>query len=264
VSGGYRWNADEYARSSSAQLGWALELIDTLGLRGDESVLDIGCGDGKVTAELARRVPRGSVTGVDSSRDMIRCARAAWPAALHPGLTFQIADARSLRFDNRFDVAFSNAALHWVNDQRAVLTGVARALRPSGRLLFQMGGRGNGAGIFSVAAELVDSPAWRSCFRGFPFPWCFSGPDEYGPWCAEAGLRAIRIELLPRTMRQNGAEGLAAWIRTTWMPYTARVPEARRESFISEVVNLYLSRHPLAEGRAAVDMVRLEVEAVKD
>lgn len=260
-----RWNADEYARSSQAQLGWARELIDALKLRGDESVLDIGCGDGKVSAEIARRVPRGSVTGIDSSEDMIRRASASWPAARHPGLRFLLADAQALGMKDRFDVAFSNAVLHWVTDHRAVLRGVARALRPAGRLLFQMGGRGNGAAIFAVAAELTGARAWRAFFEGFEFPWAFHGPEEYAPWCAEAGLRAVRIELIPKKMLQRGAEGLAAWIRTTWMPYTARLPEDRRESFIAEAADCYVSHHPPdAEGMVAVDMVRLEVEAVKD
>ena len=81
MSDSYRWDAADYARSSSAQQGWALELIDKLALAGDETVLDIGCGDGKVTAELARRLPRGHVTGVDSSAEMVGAARVSWPVA---------------------------------------------------------------------------------------------------------------------------------------------------------------------------------------
>ena len=264
MSGSWRWDAEDYARSSQAQLGWARELIDKLALRGDESVLDIGCGDGKVTAEIARRVPRGGVTGIDSSEDMVRRARETWPPARFPGLVFSLADARSLAFDARFDVVFSNATLHWVKDHHPVLRGIARSLRPGGRMLLQMGGRGNGDAIFAVAREMIDEPSWCGYFEGFEFPWGFYGPEEYAPWCREAGLRPSRIELLPKTMTQDGPEGLAAWIRTTWMPFTARVPEERRESFITEAARRYIARHPLdPEGRAAVLMVRLEVEASK-
>ncbi len=178
-SGGWRWDAGEYARNSTAQQGWALELIDKLVLAGGESVLDLGCGDGKVTAEIARRVPRGRVLGVDSSPEMIGLARVAFPAERHANLGFAHADARTLPFRAAFDVVFSSAALHWVKDHRPVLHGVARSLRPGGRLLFQMGGRGNGAEIFAVAEEMTRSPAWRKYFEGFEFPWGFYGPEEY-------------------------------------------------------------------------------------
>jgi trans-aconitate 2-methyltransferase len=260
--GAVRWDAEEYARNSAAQLGWARELIGKLRLAGSESVLDIGCGDGRVSAELARKVPRGTVVGCDSSPDMIGKACAAFPPAHNPNLDFRLMDARALDFPERFDVAFSNAALHWVKDQRAVLRGVARSLWPGGRLLFQMGGRGNGEEIFAAARIVMESLPWRAFFEGFTPPMAFYGPDEYVPWCIEAGLRVLRAELLPKDMRQNGKDGLAGWVRTTWMPFTDRVPAGRREEFIRETVDRYVKTHPLnARGEAIVRMVRLEVEA---
>jgi trans-aconitate 2-methyltransferase len=264
MSQDYRWNAEEYARSSQAQQGWAMELIEALRLQGDESVLDIGCGDGKVTAEISRRVPRGSVTGIDSSPDMVERAKASWPSVSNPRLSFALADARSIPYVDRFDVAFSNAALHWVPDQPAVLAGVARALRPSGRLLFQLGGRGNGAAIFGVAEEMTHSAEWSRYFDGFSFPWTFPATDEYRRWCESAGLRVRSVELVPKAMLQPGIDGLAAWIRTTWMPYTARLPEGHREEFIREAAERYAAGHPPdAQGRVEVGMVRLEVAAEK-
>jgi trans-aconitate 2-methyltransferase len=209
-------------------------------------------------------VPRGRVVGVDSSEDMIRAAAAAWPALGGRAVEFLVQDARALTFDGEFDVAFSNAALHWVHDQPAVLRGVARALRPGGRLAFQMGGSGNGAEIFAVAQELSAHPRWAAHFNGFAFPWSFLRPEEYEPLCRDAGLTVKRIQLLPRTMRQQGRSGLAGWIRTTWLPYLERVPAARREEFIQSALDIYLARRPLAtDGAAEVDMVRLQVEAVR-
>ncbi len=262
MSTGYRWDPEEYVRSSASQLGWAMELIEKLGLRGDESVMDIGCGDGRVTAEIARRVPRGSVTGIDSSREMIERARAVWPAARHANLSFELADAQALPFADRFDVAFSSATLHWVRDQAAVLRGVARALRGGGRLLFQMGGRGNGAAVFASGVQLTATPAWSRYFKDFAFPWSFPDTDEYAAWCAEAGLRVRRIELIPKLMRHAGPAGLAAWMRTTWMPYTERLPDALKERFLEEVAGRYVAAHPAdKDGMVTVGMVRLEVEA---
>jgi trans-aconitate 2-methyltransferase len=261
-AGGYRWDAEEYARNSQAQLGWARELIEKLALRGDESVLDIGSGDGKVSAELARKVPRGRVVAIDSSEDMVQMATSAFPPASFHNLVFRRMDARSLPFEGAFDVAFSNATLHWLTDHRPMLAGVARSLRPGGKVLFQMGGRGNGEEIFQVAFELIRANPWRDFFEGFQFPWGFYGPEDYRPWCAEAGISIARLALVPKDMAQKGAEGLAGWVRTTWMPFTERLPEERREQFISEVVRRYLEGHPLdARGNATVRMVRLEIEA---
>lgn len=261
---GYRWDAEQYARNSSAQFQWALELIGRLGLNGDERVLDIGCGDGKVTAELARRTPHGDVVGVDNSTDMIEKARAAFPPSAVPHLSFRVMDARDLSFDREFDVAFSNAALHWIKGHHDLLRGVARSLRPGGRLLFQMGGQGNGEEIFAVAREVVRESPWRSYFQGLEFPWGFYGPEEYARWLRDAGLAVRRVELIPRDMRQKGRDGLLGWVRTTWMPYTERLPNELREQFLAAAADRYLAAYPLTpQGEAVVRMVRLEVEAAK-
>ncbi|HTP58900.1 MAG TPA: methyltransferase domain-containing protein [Spirochaetia bacterium] len=260
----YSWDAEQYARNSTAQFQWAEELLGKLSLRGDERILDIGCGDGKVSAELARRVPQGAVVGVDSSEDMIRKAQAAFPSSSSSSLSFLRMDARELSFREEFDVVFSNAVLHWIKDHGPVLSGVARSLRPGGRLLFQMGGKGNGEEIFSVAAGIVRATGWEQYFRGFDFPWGFFGPQEYALWLSRAGLAARRIELFPRDMRQNGRDGLLGWVRTTWMPYTERLPENLKEQFLGQVADRYLAVHPLTpQGEAVVRMVRLEVEADK-
>ena len=107
-----KWNAAAYAANSAVQQGWARELIAKLKLRGDEHILDVGCGDGKVTAEIAAAVPRGLVVGIDASAEMISFARKTFPASKIPNLKFQIGDARQIRLTKKFDVVFSNSALH--------------------------------------------------------------------------------------------------------------------------------------------------------
>ncbi len=261
---GYRWDAEAYTRNSSGQLAWARELMGKLALRGDERVLDVGCGDGRVTAELASRVPRGEVVGVDSSEQMIRRATREFPKSSHPNLSFTRMDATSLTFTTRFDVAFSNAALHWVKDQPAMLRGVASSLRPGGRVLFQLGGKGNADGILSILGEMIVAEPWRRYFTEFEFPWMFLAPEDYRALLKTAGFSARRIELIPRDMRHAGRDGLVGWVMTTWMPYTESVPEDFREAFVAEAVDRYLARHPLtSDGAAVVRMVRLEVEAEK-
>jgi trans-aconitate 2-methyltransferase len=259
------WNPVEYARSSSAQLGWAREIIGRLDLSGDENILDIGCGDGKVTAEFLSHVPRGSVTGIDSSHDMISYAVRTYPKDMYPGLLFLEMDARRIDFATRFHLAFSNAALHWIADPRPVLAGAGKVLLPGGRLVVSCGGRGNAGNFATVVRVTADQTRWRRYFRNFGFPYFFCGPDEYTQWLSDAGLRPLRIELIPKDMVHKGKDELAGWVRTTWMPYTQRIPKEGREEFIREVVEAYILANPPDEtGSTHVGMVRLEVEAVKE
>jgi trans-aconitate methyltransferase len=255
------WNAQDYSRNSSQQQKWANELIEKLRLTGDERLLDIGCGDGKVTASIARRLPRGHVVGIDQSEQMISFARMHHPVA---NLQFSRANATSLNFDAEFDNVFSNAVLHWIRDHRPALRGIFRALKPGGRALLQMGGHGNGVEVLAAVEEIVAKPRWRESFRDFQFPYGFYAPEEYRPWLIEAGLNPHRVELLPKDMAHDSIEAFTGWIRTTWTPWIHRVTEDRRGEFIEEVVTRYVGTNPPDEqGRVHVRMVRLEVEASK-
>ncbi|MFH0977159.1 MAG: methyltransferase domain-containing protein [Spirochaetota bacterium] len=260
----YTWDSEDYAKQSEAQYKWAKELTGKLNLKGSESVLDIGCGDGKVTALLCSYLAGGSVTGIDSSADMIALAKKNHPPEKYPELFFIKMDATRLDFENKFDIAFSNAVLHWIKDQAAVLDGVKKSLKQSGRILFQMGGKGNAQDIIEVAHKLMEEKQWAQYFKEFVFPYNFPAPDEYCDWLQQADLELVRAELIRKDMTQHGAEGLAGWFRTTWMPYTDRIPKEKQDDFIHKTINLYLQKFPLDEcGLAHVSMVRLEVEAVK-
>jgi trans-aconitate 2-methyltransferase len=260
----YQWDAQDYEKNSAQQRLWAQELIRKLELRGDEAVLDVGCGDGKVSAEIAASVPAGRVVGIDLSGEMIALAQARFPAADYPNLRFQPADASRLPFAGEFDVVFSNATLHWLRDHRPALQGIAKSLKPGGKILLQMGGKGNAAGIVAAIEELISQPDWLPYFTGFDFPYGFYAPPEYQGWLLAAGLLPTRLELIPKDMLHPGKAGLAGWLRTTWLPYTQRLPEEKRSAFIDTLVETYTAVNPVDDqGSVHVSMVRLEVEAVK-
>jgi trans-aconitate 2-methyltransferase len=260
----HNWDALEYERHSSAQFAWASELIEKMNLEGDEALLDLGCGEGKISAILARLLPRGRVTGIDSSEAMIDHARKNFSAAQYPNLEFLQMDGTKITFEDCYDVVFSNAALHWMKDQARVLDGVRRSLTPQGRFVFQMGAKSNAKEIAYTFLDVMISPSWSGYFQEIPSPYKFYDPDEYLELLAGAGLKSLRLELIPRDMVQQGREGLAGWVRSTWFPYTDRVPENLRENFIAEFIERYLEKHPLdAQGLAHVAMMRLEGEAVK-
>jgi trans-aconitate methyltransferase len=309
-----RWNAADYAANSAAQQIWARELIAQLNLRGDEHILDVGCGDGKVTAELAHAVPKGSVTGIDASPEMIRFARKSFPPGKHPNLEFQVVDAREITFpalstpgsagvspastDLRlptgrrdagaprmrrlnsnplsplgrgegeetawFDIVFSSSVLHWVDDHPAFLRGAAACLRPGGRLVVSCGGKGNAQDVFVALRPEMRLKQWRKFFRKMPKPYFFHSPAEYEKWLPRFGFKTHTVKLSPKDAVYQGRDRFAAWFRTTWLPYTQRVPENLREEFTTGVVARYLAKHPPdAEGCVYVRMVRLEIDAKK-
>jgi trans-aconitate methyltransferase len=129
----------------------------------------------------------------------------------------------------------------------------------------QFGGKENAAAIFEVVDEIISEERWSGYFEGFEFPYGFFGPDEYLMWLDRAGLKASRVELVRKDMVQAGREGLASWLKATWLPYIEKVPKDLQENFIYEVVDRYVMEHPLdADGVVHVGMVRLEVEAEKN
>ena len=264
VSPTARWNAADYAANSAAQQIWGRELIAQLRLRGDEHILDVGCGDGKVTAELARAVPKGSVTGIDASPEMIRFARAAFSPRVVPNLEFQIMDARHICLARRFDIVFSTSVLHWVDDHRAFLQGAASVLRPGGRLMVSCGGKGNAHDVFLALRPEMRLKRWREFFRKMQKPYFFHRPADYEKWLPRLGFKTNEVRLSPKDAIYDGRVRFAAWFRTTWLPYTQRVTENLREEFVAAVTDRYIAKHPpAADGRVHVRMIRLEIDAIR-
>ena len=169
------WNPEDYAKNSDAQLKWARELRSQLHLSGTESMLDVGCGDGKITADFATTLPGGKIVGIDSSPEMIAYATRTYPASRYPNLAFECMDARSFSFDQEFNLIFSNAALHWVDDQPAFLNAAHQALHPGGRLIISCGGKGNAADVMQLFAELTATPPWDAYCNDFHNPYFFHG-----------------------------------------------------------------------------------------
>jgi trans-aconitate methyltransferase len=220
----FKWNAKDYASNSEAQKKWAFELLTLLNLNGEESLLDIGCGDGKITAKIADTVPKGKVTGIDSSNEMVTLAKNSFPPKLFPNLTFDVMDACNIYFDQQYDIVFSNAALHWVKEHDQVLNGISKCLKSNGRILLQMGGRGNAKDIFDAIEEMMLEVKWEKYFCDFDFSYSFLSIEEYKELLKSASLQEKKIVLIPKDMQQKGKEGLAGWIRTTWLPYIEKIP----------------------------------------
>ena len=258
------WDAAAYAANSEIQLSWARELIERLNLQGHERVMDVGCGDGKISAEIAARLPNGSVTGVDISPQMVEFARAHHRGGTVKNLQFKVMDARALQSPQPVDFIFSNAALHWVNDHEKFLRGASAILKTGGRLVVSCGGKGNAHDVFLAMRPILRRKQWREFFRDLAMPYFFFPLANYQIWLTRAQFRIQRLELLPVDTAYEGTTGFANWLRTTWLPYVQCVPAGLRDEFIQAVAGNFIEKHPLdAVGNVHVRMVRLEIEAVK-
>lgn len=259
----YQWNAVDYADHSEVQQQWALELMQKLDLCGDEHLLDLGCGDGKVTATLAAGLPNGRVLGIDNSQQMIALA-AATHSNKTGNLSFELQDVRSLSLEQKFDVVFSNAALHWVVDHRPVLQGIFRVLKPGGKVLVQMGGKGNAEDLIATLDTIMQQANWKEYFNDFTFPYGFYAPEEYAPWLQEAGFTDLSLELKPKVMVHDNRERFIGWLRTTWLPYFERIPSALQEEFLETVVDRYIGTTTADDmGAVTTRMQRLEYMAIR-
>ena len=186
----FEFNGEKYTKASAHQKEWGAQLVADLPLNGREHILDLGCGDGALTALLASRVPAGFVLGIDASRNMIETALAAHRS---DNLTFELADINNLGYVNRFDVIFSNAALHWVKDHRQLLTHVHSALKKNGIVRFNFAGAGNCSNFYNVIQQVMRLPRFASYFEDFIWPWYMPTPEEYRELASHSLLTEIRI-----------------------------------------------------------------------
>jgi trans-aconitate methyltransferase len=196
---------------------------------------------------------------------MLRYARETFPARKFSNLEFVLMDARQIHFAEPFDIIFSNATLHWVDDHPAFLHGAAVCLKPGGRLVISCGGKGNAQDVFNAVRATLRTDRWRGFFRNLAAPYFFHRPEDYERWLPRFGFKPTLVRLANKEVQFTGSDGLAAWIRTTWLPYTQRVPPRQRDELIADVVQRFVAKHPAdIMGKLTVRMVRLEIDALKN
>ena len=166
------WDAAEYFRRSSLQEAMAEEVLALLDLEGSERILDVGCGDGKITAQVAARVPRGTVVGVDASQEMISFATTHFGPASRPNLRFEVADARRLSFKNEFNLVISFNALHWIPEQDGALRSIRSAMTSDGRAQLRLVPAGERKSLENVVEEIRLYPDGGLIFRSSTIPTC--------------------------------------------------------------------------------------------
>jgi trans-aconitate 2-methyltransferase len=228
-------------------------VVELLAAKPGERILDLGCGTGTLTAEIAGS--RAQIVGVDRSPEMIDQARKKFPE-----LHFEVCDARSLKFSAQFDAVFSNAALHWIPEAARVVEGVSRALKPGGRFVAEFGGKGNVSNVVAALetalTQLGVSPAGADI-------WYYPSIPEYATLLEQHGLEVNEAVLFQRpTKLEDGERGLATWITMFCGSYLERVPESKRDEFVRAAENA--ARPTLWESdHWELDYRRLRIAATK-
>jgi SAM-dependent methyltransferase len=241
------WDPQTYARHARFVSDLAGPVVELLAPRAGERILDLGCGDGVLTAKLA--AIGCDMVGVDGSPAQVEATRAL-------GLDARLMDGERLELDAGFDAVFSNAALHWMRRPGAVIDGVFRALKPGGRFVAEMGGYGC---VAQIEAAIGGALARRGIDAAALNPWYFPTLEDY---CARLGAGGFFVEyaaLIPRPTALPG--DLGAWLTNFAQSFTAILPSSERSVFIAEVQSVLRPRLCDGQGQWWADYVRLRFKA---
>jgi trans-aconitate 2-methyltransferase len=253
------WDAAAYERVAEAQYQWALEVLGWRNWRGDEAVLDAGCGPGRVAEELLRRLPRGRVVAVDRDPDMLEKARRRLAPHADRARVLE-ADLEALPDLGPVDVVLSTAVLHWVPDHAAAFAGFHRVLKPGGEALLQFGGAGNIADLKGAATRVANLPPFAPHFQGWSPPWHFDEPAMTRRLLEAAGFEGVRAGLEAKTTGFADREAFLAFcIAAPLRPFLGRLPAALAGRYATAVGDLWESEgHPWR-----LDYVRLNARGRK-
>ena len=247
-TGAREWDAETYDAVSDPQFEWGIEVLERLQLRGDEVAVDAGCGSGRVTEQLAERLPNGRVIAVDGSAAMVEKAN----ERLGERADYLVSDLVELELPEPVDLIFSTATFHWIGDHDALFGRLRAALKPGGRLVAQCGGKGNVAEHTRAIAAVASDPEYGQHLTGAKAPWNFASPEETEPRLRAAGFAEARCWLQPKPVQP--ARPLEFISTVTLGPILDQLPEEKRQPFAEAVLE--------QEGDPLVlDYVRLNIEA---
>jgi trans-aconitate 2-methyltransferase len=230
------WNAAGYTHIAKLQEAMAAEVLALVEVNGKERVLDLGCGNGKVTAQIAARVPRGSVVGVDASAEMIAFATEHFA---RPNLRFETCDIRQLAYREEFDLVVSFNALHWIPDQTAALQAIRSAMTPDATAQLRLVPDGERKSLEMVLEDARKSARWATYYEGFRDPYLHLSPERYVALAEKSGLRVRDLGVSDNTWDFGSHAGFEAFGAVTFVEWSKRLPESEHPAFIDDVLERY-------------------------
>lgn len=256
----YEFDGEKYKKASAHQKEWGQSLISKISLSGNETILDLGCGDGHLTKQLSLLVPNGKVLGIDASIGMINTAK----KICLDNLDFIQMDINDLHFSGEFDIIFSNAALHWIKDHRQLLRNSYAALKTGGILLWEFGSAGNCSNFLNVIQSKISEDKYMDYFRNFDMPWFMPAKSYYEDLIAAADYSDYTITEVNRDKYFNSSNELIKWIdQPCIVPFIECIPDTLKSTFRKEVIEAMLKRTQQPDGTCFETFRRLQVYAQK-
>lgn len=249
-----KWDSNLYDRKHDFVSKYGEDLIGLLDPKDGEEILDLGCGTGDLAELIREKGPH--VTGIDSSAAMIETARQKYPL-----IDFQVKSATDFSFDKKFDAVFSNAALHWILEKEKAVNQIYNSLKPNGRLVAEMGGKGNVAHIIEALKKALIKNGF-TCQAKIQ-TWYFPSLSEYASLLEQNGFRVIFATHFDRETLLKDENGIKNWLRMFARSYLEGISDKNVDTILEEVEQ-QLKTSNYREGRWYADYKRLRIVALKN
>lgn len=257
----FEFDGEKYKQASTHQKEWANKILEELVFIGNEDILDLGCGDGVITNQLAERVPNGKVLGIDASEGMIQTAQ---KNKQHENVSFELKNINDISYKNQFDFIFSNASLHWVFNHKKLLKNTFHALKQNGVIRFNFAGDGNCAFFFKIVRQCMVEPRFEKYFKAFSWPWFMPDIETYKKLVAETAFSKIEIWTENADRYFANSEVMIKWIdQPSLVPFLKCIPEPEKQHFRNYVIERMIEETKQDDGTCFETFRRLNVRAVK-
>jgi len=256
----FEFDGEKYKKASAHQKEWGQKIISEFSFKGDEHILDLGSGDGLLTAFLADLVPRGFVLGIDSSQGMIDTAK----TQERYNLQFKLFDINELDFKDEFDLIFSNATLHWIKNHTGLLNNVFRALKTGGKVRFNFAAEGNCINFFRVVREIMAKTEFSHYFKDLEWPWYMPTINQYEEIIKKIHFREFRVwhENADRYFPDMNA--MTGWIdQPSIVPFLKYLDDDHKKQFRDMVVDQMIRETRQDDGTCFETFRRVNLFAMK-
>ena len=229
----FEFDGEKYKKASRHQKEWGNKIIAEFAFKGDERILDLGCGDGILTSQLADMVPNGFVLGIDASQGMIDSAI----KSEKPNLKFQLLDINQIEFEEDFDLIFSNATLHWIKNHKKLLSNSYDALKANGIVRFNFAAEGNCSHFFNVVREMMRTEEFVEDFKDFVWPWYMPQVEEYEKIIKKFPFKDTKIWGENEDRYFENVEAITAWVeQPSLVPFLKHIDDKEKKRSFRDLV----------------------------